>query len=325
LKLDARTLEKAGRCLLHRRGKLPLEVQIELTNRCNLDCPMCPREKIGAPETHMSHEIFEKVLAGIGGVGEVILTGWGEPLVHPQFFELVARLKEAQAGRRVRFTTNGTLLNQERIDRIVATGIDSVTISMDSMEEEDELGHGSASKVSENVRRLIQAKGSAAPPAVVIQLTMTPNGKKDLLDVIEFAADAKASYVNLIRLMTQFDPELKRPNEDEELEMIRNARRLGKKLGIPVVSINEPTLGNRLLTRDDSLCIKTVYHAYVTVEGKVAPCCNLRDQEMGDLANQTLSQIWSGNGFSEFQQDQVSICAGCDTLKVRQSSPEKRL
>ena len=47
------------------RYKIPLrpkQVQIEITNRCNMDCPMCQREDLGIELEHMEWDDFTTVV-----------------------------------------------------------------------------------------------------------------------------------------------------------------------------------------------------------------------------------------------------------------------
>ena len=40
----------------------PRQVQIEITNRCNMDCPMCPREDLNIELEHMDWSKFVTVV-----------------------------------------------------------------------------------------------------------------------------------------------------------------------------------------------------------------------------------------------------------------------
>ena len=62
----------------------------------------------------------------------------GEPLVHPQLPELIQMAKEK--GFHPMITTNGTLLSQ-RGDALIAAGVEKVSISIHSFEEDDEEGY----------------------------------------------------------------------------------------------------------------------------------------------------------------------------------------
>lgn len=80
---------------------------MEITNVCNLDCSFCPgttREK-----RFLSVKEAEELAGQIKGVCDyVYLHLMGEPLLHPQFLEIV---KACQAkGLKVAITTNGVLL-----------------------------------------------------------------------------------------------------------------------------------------------------------------------------------------------------------------------
>ena len=84
LKTIYRNTGKLARLALKQRTQLPREIQIEVTNRCNLDCDMCPRlVLLKVPEVDMSDETFEAVLGQLDRPESITLTGWGEPLASP--------------------------------------------------------------------------------------------------------------------------------------------------------------------------------------------------------------------------------------------------
>src|SRR5258706_14588561 len=62
---------------------LPVEYIVETTAKCNLYCPMCPRETHKQPKEDMSDVIFEKLVQGAAQTGEhMMLIGVGEPFMH---------------------------------------------------------------------------------------------------------------------------------------------------------------------------------------------------------------------------------------------------
>src|SRR3989338_8288293 len=50
------------RCLFNTPSKIPVEAQIEITNKCNFTCPMCPREIMDVPLTNMDFGLFKEVV-----------------------------------------------------------------------------------------------------------------------------------------------------------------------------------------------------------------------------------------------------------------------
>ena len=71
----------------------PRQVQIEITNRCNMDCPMCPREVLDIELEHMDWDKFVTVVDKLKERENITLTGWGEPFLHPRIFDMIAYCK----------------------------------------------------------------------------------------------------------------------------------------------------------------------------------------------------------------------------------------
>src|SRR5512134_3536072 len=95
------------------RGRQFEAFQIEVTSRCTLRCRMCPRAALedSWPELDLSWEAFQGIARAFPEVQHVHLQGWGEPLLHPRLFEMIALAK--RAGCRVGLTTNGMGLHRD--------------------------------------------------------------------------------------------------------------------------------------------------------------------------------------------------------------------
>ena len=84
-------LFKAGLNLVYRRPKpwsWPIHMQIEISSRCNLHCPVCPRGTgiLKRDRDLMDLELFKHLMSEVGPyLLTASLWGWGEPLFHPQF------------------------------------------------------------------------------------------------------------------------------------------------------------------------------------------------------------------------------------------------
>jgi len=117
--------------LLYALPDYPSQAQIEITNRCNLTCEMCPRDHFNLSREDMPFDTFKEIVDRLGEVKLLTLTGWGEPLVHPQLFEMITHCK--QKGYTVKLTTNGTLLTPEMQQKVRNSGLDEITISLDSV------------------------------------------------------------------------------------------------------------------------------------------------------------------------------------------------
>ena len=113
-------------------------LRLSVTDRCNLRCRYCMPDgaKILEHEEVLTHEEFLRLAALFAqcGIDTVRVTG-GEPLVRKNVAQLVAGLKAIPGIRKVTMTTNGILLAQQ-LPALLAAGLDSVNISLDTLRPE---------------------------------------------------------------------------------------------------------------------------------------------------------------------------------------------
>jgi putative metalloenzyme radical SAM/SPASM domain maturase len=114
----------------------PAKLFVETTTRCNLRCRMCVKQTAenGVAEGDLSEATFEALEPALGGVEALVLSGIGEPLLHPRL-EAFARFARARMpeSASIGFQTNGILLDEARAESLVAAGVDRVCISVDSI------------------------------------------------------------------------------------------------------------------------------------------------------------------------------------------------
>ena len=98
--------DDCGLCPDHEQHScLPI---IEITNHCNLECPICIVQN--RHNYDMSKEEFGSILDGLvkkEGQLETINLSGGEPTMHPQFFELLDMARSVKEIARVSISTNG--------------------------------------------------------------------------------------------------------------------------------------------------------------------------------------------------------------------------
>jgi MoaA/NifB/PqqE/SkfB family radical SAM enzyme len=147
-------------------------IQVEVTSACNAACIYCPRTvyKGSWQDRHLPLEMFKKLEPAFSRTGHVHLQGWGEPLLHPDFFEMVAVAKAS--GCRVGTTTNGMLLNMERTDRLIESGVDVIAFSLAGTGEKNDLIRKGTNlnRVLETIRRLQRQKKEKTSPKPEIHI-----------------------------------------------------------------------------------------------------------------------------------------------------------
>lgn len=120
-------------------NKVPLKVDIELTNMCNLNCKYCYVD-LNKP-VDIKNIDYKKTIELLDELKEmgtlfITITG-GEPTLHPYFKDI---LKHALKNKfYVRVLTNGSTLNEDAIkelNEISKYGLLSIDISMHSLKED---------------------------------------------------------------------------------------------------------------------------------------------------------------------------------------------
>jgi len=120
---------------VERRPRLgPETVHVDVTNACNLDCVTCWNYAPGLATSktaawkaqRMDEKTFQRVLGEIAGAGveRIILSGGGEPFMHPRIHEFIAQVKARHLALTI--ISNGTLCDFDRLARL---GVDQMLIN----------------------------------------------------------------------------------------------------------------------------------------------------------------------------------------------------
>ncbi|MBI5895939.1 MAG: radical SAM protein, partial [Desulfobacterales bacterium] len=105
-------------------------LQVEITTRCTGRCRYCPHTLL-APRWRsgdLGWEAFARLWPLLRKATRVHLQGWGEPLLHPDFFKMAALARKA--GCAVSTTTCGLHMSDDLARRLVDSGIDIIAFSL---------------------------------------------------------------------------------------------------------------------------------------------------------------------------------------------------
>src|SRR5208283_3467137 len=116
-------------------GALPVEYIVETTAKCNLYCPMCPRETHAQPKADMEDAIFERLVNESADSAEhMMLIGLGEPFLDPRIFDRIEFCHRHSIATLL--STNGTLLDERIAARVLDSPLDEMTLSFDGAKKE---------------------------------------------------------------------------------------------------------------------------------------------------------------------------------------------
>ena len=88
------------RRFLHLPQKYPTKIQVEITNRCNLTCEICPRTTYNLPNRDMTPTRFQQILSKLPNAEVILPVGWGESFLHKKIDIIIAKSSVANILRR---------------------------------------------------------------------------------------------------------------------------------------------------------------------------------------------------------------------------------
>jgi pyruvate-formate lyase-activating enzyme len=115
----------------------PDRMYLESTNACNLGCVMCPTGlgMVERPKGYMDYALFTRIVDEMAPhVRTTTLHIWGEPLLHPRIYDMVAYC--SRRGLRSEISSNATLLDEESSRMILQAGLGAIYLCLDGATQE---------------------------------------------------------------------------------------------------------------------------------------------------------------------------------------------
>jgi Fe-coproporphyrin III synthase len=323
----------------------PRTATLELTHRCNLQCKMCRLPQQGHARA-VDELDAAKVLSVVDelqrlGVREVWLVG-AEPFLRRDLFEIVEGIVDR--GLACSVTTNGTLLNDRMVNRLLASRLQFLTVSIDAPNVTHDFIRGKPifgfiTGALASLAKARQAKGQRHP-WINIHCTVSTHNAADLSGMIplceQLGADSlsfqyvaettplevKSSvFAGEVVASDRFIPEGAslhlHPGQQEgfrrEIMALQNYRG-PLQLSHRVVS----ALSHQAMS-EGGLPVKKCYwirsHVVVDPYGNVHPCANVDRYVYGNVKQETMESIWYGQKAmalrDRIKQRLLPVCRAC--------------
>jgi len=273
---------------------LPVEYIVETTAKCNLYCPMCPRESHPQPKADMAEDVFEKlVLQARDSAEHMMLIGLGEPFMDPHIFERIELCHRHSISSLL--STNGTFLDEKLSAKVLDSPLEQITLSFDGARKETfEFYRKGAKfeKVRDNfVRFARMKKDRGSRLQVVVQMVKMDGNADEVDDFVRFWSAVPG--VDQIRIKAD-ETNLLKP---ESLHSAADWKHPCHYLWRGAV--------------------------YVKQNGDVYPCCQsymLDGAPLGNLEQEPLQTIWNSGEMQEMRRlhaagrgGEVEMCSRCCT------------
>lgn len=330
-----------------RNGKStpPETVSLLLTYRCNLHCKMCGQwgERgslkdlpTAVTRRYLELPLIEDLIEEVKSFHPTITLFGGEPLLHPQWGEVVKRIKEA--GLRCNMLSNGILL-KKRAEEAVQLGLDEIIFSLDGPADVHDAirgGKGVFRRALEGFQHLQAAKEryGKKKPAVNVNTVIWEENHTMLHDIVEEAARFGAQTISFHHLIfvdqgafaeteriTKAALKCNSPDwagfiQDKlpriDPEMIIMQKRMLEKGKNAIPAFFYPNLTDEeirayytsfhfLPTSYKRRCLSPWMVAYVLPDGMVKPCLSL-GYSMENLHEASFRDIWNGERALRFRR-----------------------
>lgn len=280
-------------------GGYPCELVVELTNRCNLDCVMCPRDKMLRPVGDMSFDLFAKIVDEIKNRVEMVdLCFAGESLLHPEVFAMIKYAKKN--GLKVFLQSNATTMDERIARELVCSKMDLLVLSIDAVTggtyKQIRRG-GNFNEVVKNVATFLKMKKrNGNLPYTIVQMIYLIQNKHEVKEFIKFWKEKGADAIRIKPFNTRAG------FVDNSLD--GRGRNIQSKSGFP--------------------CIHLWRGLAVYWDGRVVPCCMDYSEKyiLGDLHSQSILEIWNSPRIKYLRQLHISgeikasdLCRNCSGYK----------
>ncbi len=276
----------------------PLMLTIESTAKCNLSCPMCPRQRFYFPPRDMDFEVFRKIIDESADTLEFAVPyGVGEPLLNPGIFDMIAYC--TKRGVPTGISTNGTVLTEEYSRRLIEAGLSYITFAFEGARRETFETYRRGADFDE-VRRNILAflrvkKAMQSPIFCAVQMVALKENRREGRALVRMW---KLDGVDAVRI------------KKDEVHIEGSA--------IPGDSLSRPPRRHPCyqLWRGPM---------YIHYDGTVFPCCyTYPEGALGNVKRQTMREIWNSERIVRMREAHIrgdladlEACRNCPAARPR--------
>jgi len=313
--------------LANQTGHVPSLVSWNLTKACNLRCPHCYMEGGQKAENELTTQECLALIDELNTLGTemLILTG-GEPMLRKDIFEIAQYA--SSLGIWVVMGTNGVLINDGSVQKMIECGVQGVAISIDSIDpEKHDQFRGGPDAWDYSVRALEICRANGLQ--VLVQTTVMDMNYAEIPELLKFAREKGAWSFNLYFLVQTGRGQLLNDLSPERTENMLSNLVDWQEENRPMLVRSKCAPQFKQIAYERGLgglesggCMAGTGYCRITPQGDVTPCPymtvvagNLREQSFGEIWRTSpvlrelrdVGQLKGRCGRCEFKE----LCGGC--------------
>jgi MoaA/NifB/PqqE/SkfB family radical SAM enzyme len=286
--------------------RLPTIIVIDVTNVCNLRCPVCP-VTIAMTRKHglMKMPVFRRIIDDFRdqtAKPAIYFNFSGEPTLNPALPEFIAYAH--RHGHDTFLSTNATRLDEAMCERLIQAGLGRVNLCMDGFSREAQeiyRVNSDFESVKANIERFLEVRArlGAENPICVLQTLLTAYSEPQ---VEAMKAWAEGAGFDRVRFKTF---SIGSYTSEEEKERYRHFLPTREEF------LRHPTGVER------ALCNVPLYQSVVFWDGDLGLCCIDYDQmvQLPNIAEQGFLKAYLSDEATRARKrgflKQFAICQGC--------------
>lgn len=308
----------------------PSTFHLDVTNRCNMDClfcglhsPLAPTPPANYPNSWLGRslplEVFYPLvddLADLDSREDILLSGEGEPLLHPASEEMIRYIKNK--GLHLLLFTNGLLLTPTTALRLVEEQVDLLYLSVNAGSPETFTAlHPNRkphefNQIIEQIRHLEQLKATrrVKKPFTTMVLAINALNYKDVKRFAELAVDCGCDSVRyqIMHSCPATEFLLLDGRRLEELrELLEQTKQWAAKREVTILENIDFQLPNiqpnscdwfkQFMTHKG--CLAGWKYSRTFTDGRISFCCHTKI--VSDLGSQRFKELWTSDRYNELR------------------------
>ena len=292
-------------------------IQWHITDRCNLKCKHCytKDEKSDLKFSELKRGIKNILTPVSNWVDEIeICISGGEPFLSPHLYKIIQYLKKWKKIKKIMFTSNGTIVNLELLEKI-KKDIYDIQISLEGGKKLNDYirGNGAYELIQKNIPVF-----KALNWKVGINMTIHKLNYEEIPSVVDFCLKNKVDIFSITRFVpcTQDNSINKLLLSKKKIEEIYcSTFKLSQKYKKLIFSFNR-TLWNIVNSNIGRSCSAGINGVAILADGTILPCRRL-EIPLGNFLNNDFVDIWLNSKIIQDLRNRKNIqkCRSCEKLE----------
>ncbi|MBF0481138.1 MAG: radical SAM protein [Desulfovibrionaceae bacterium] len=312
----------------------PELIALTLLEKCNFNCIMCDQNH--GSDLRLAESGLDKIIDILPFAKNICLTG-GEPFLYDQIDSLIENACQAQCN--VYIQTNGSLLNDEKIDYIFTHRVAGLKISCDgatSSTYDTIRKGGSFRRLKASLERINDLRRKLKTPYPVLEFNFVAMQDNifELSKLVALAREQGVVRINVFALLAYTEEQARKSlyfHQELSDYHVSKARAVARELGVdlcapPLFCETQPAPGNEA---PRVKCLSLWNHMTVNVTGEVAICCGGAGNA-GNINEMEFTELWNHPKRAAIREtvntpDEPACCRNCRMVKQDSANPRSHI